>query len=82
MLSILGMCTTRYHFTTIDTFFFIRTRKFWPSLIVLNFLGNSASIVLKLFLFLKVLVRTTTVRNNSLNIANIPNLGSSTDQAE
>ena len=38
------------------TVFFIRTSKFWPSLIVLN--------VLKLFFFLEVLIGTTTVRNN------------------
>ena len=53
------------------TLFFIRTSKFWPSLIFLNFLGNFSlncsfkNTQKKLFLFLKVHIRTTTARNNS-----------------
>ena len=49
----------------IHAFFFIRTSKFWPSL-VLKFLHNlSLNCSYKLFFFLKVLIRTTTVRNIS-----------------
>ena len=54
-------------------FFFIRTSKFWPRVIVLNFFRKFQPQLFLSCSYFQVLIRTT-VKNNSKNIPNIPNL--------